>query len=316
MNETIKIKILLTPKIDIDLVNSDAMGEGRFFYNHYLKDCDVFEIGSGIGVKKAYVKDGIMLMALGQGKVSATFYLSTLLRDNRFDFSDAYILNIGCCGCATGYGTMGDVFVITAAVDGDLGHRVDKSELQNKKLSGWFHDQSFDMVSNIRLNEELANKVFNLVKDTKLKTTAHTKEVLLSSYGDAAWANREPIVQKGTTVTSDNYWKGKIGHEIAKEIVQFYNCPDPYATSEMEDLAVAWTCKNTGNFDRLITIRAASNTDTFLKNATPENLWIKDNQNTEHMEKLPETADIFPVAMENLFNVCKVIIDAIIVGDF
>ncbi len=312
----IKIKILLTPKIDIDLINSDAMGEGRLFYDHYLKGGDVYEIDFGIGVKRAYFKDGIMMMALGQGKVSAAFYLSTLLRDNRFDFSDAYILNIGCCGCATGYGTMGDVFVITSAVDGDLGNRVDKSELQNKEHTGWFHNKVFDDVSNIRFNEELADKVFNLVKDTKLKTTPHTKEVLFNSYGDAAWANREPMVKKGTTLTSDNYWKGEVGHEIAKEIVKFYNCPDPYATSEMEDIAVAWTCKNIGNFERLITIRAAANTDTFLKNATPENLWTKDNQDTEHMEDFPETADIFPVAMENMFNVCKIIIDAIIVGDF
>jgi len=42
------------------------------------------------------------------------------LSDERFDFSDAYILSTGCAGSAEGYGIMGDVFVITAAADYDL----------------------------------------------------------------------------------------------------------------------------------------------------------------------------------------------------
>ena len=43
-----------------------------------------------------------------------------ILSDERFDFSDAYIISTGCAGSAEGYGVMGDVYVITAAVDYDL----------------------------------------------------------------------------------------------------------------------------------------------------------------------------------------------------
>ena len=43
---------------------------------------------------------------------------------------------------------------------------------------------------------------------------------------------------KGTTVTGDNYWKGKYDHENALLMAKTYGCPDPYALTEMEDLSV------------------------------------------------------------------------------
>ena len=76
-----------------------------------------------------YYKDGVALCPVGQGKVTAALNTAAVLSDARFDFSEAYVLSVGCGGAAEGYGILGDVFVISAAVDFDLGHSADPREM-------------------------------------------------------------------------------------------------------------------------------------------------------------------------------------------
>jgi len=59
-----------------------------------------------------------------------------------------------------------------------------------------------------------------------------------TAFDGEEWAVRDPQVLKGTTVTGDNYWKGKYDHENAVLMAKTYECPDPYALTEMEDLSV------------------------------------------------------------------------------
>ena len=41
----------------------------------------------------------------------------------------------------------------------------------------------------------------------------------------------------------DNFWKGLYGHNTADFITNYYGCPDPYAVTEMEEIAVANTAE-------------------------------------------------------------------------
>ena len=47
-------------------------------------------------------------------------------------------------------------------------------------------------------------------------------------------------------------------------MVKTYGFPDPYVTTEMEDLAVAQAVKRAGMLDRLITLRSSVNMDVFM----------------------------------------------------
>ena len=94
-----------------------------------------------------YVKDGVALCVTGMGKVNSAMTLQAILMDDRFDFSNAYIISTGCAGSAIEYGVMGDVFVITATVDFDLGHHADARDLTTDLATTWFHDESYDDAS-------------------------------------------------------------------------------------------------------------------------------------------------------------------------
>ena len=52
-----------------------------------------------------------------------------------------------------------------------------------------------------------------------------------------------------------------------------YKCEDPYAITEMEDIAIAQAVQRFGLLDRLIILRVAVNLDVFPGDTTPEMLW-------------------------------------------
>ena len=118
-------------------------------------------------------------------------------------------------------------------------------------------------------------------------------------------------VLRGTVVTGDNYWKGTYNEANARLITETYNCPDPYAGSEMEDLALATTMDRMGMLDRFIIIRDSVNMDVFMDGVGPEALWGEDVALNEDSD---ESGDIFEVAMENNFKVGSRIIEAICDG--
>ena len=99
-------------------------------------------------------------------------------------------------------------------------------------------------------------------------------------------------------------------------MTKIYECRDPFAATDMEDIAVALAVKRMNMLDRFIIIRDIVNMDVFMLNATPENLWgdinvIKQLSTENNMEAL----DIFPTAMKNNFVVGNVIIKAILNGE-
>lgn len=311
----IVIKALILPKFESGEMAGDFPGEAQYYYEGYCMGGEEYDIVGGFEGNKLYVKDGIALYVTGMGKVNTAMSLQAILMDNRFDFSNAYIISTGCAGSAVEYGVMGDVFVITATVDFDLGHHADPRELADANGTTWYHDASYDSASYKILNQELCDKVYNLVKDVKIETTEKTRAFMAAAFDNAEWATRDPMVLRGTTVTGDNYWKGEHDHMNALLMNETYGCPDPYALTEMEDNALAVVLDRLGMLDRYIIIRDSVNTDAFMNGASPESLWDPNFVDSLASDESVESADIFATAMENNFKVGKVVIDAIINGE-
>lgn len=311
----IVIKALILPKFESGEMAGDFPGEAQYYYESYCMGGEEYDIVGGFEGNKLYVKDGIALYVTGMGKVNTALSLQAILMDNRFDFSNAYIISTGCAGSAIEYGVMGDVFVITATVDFDLGHHADPRELADANGTTWYHDASYDSASYKILNQELCDKVYNLVKDVKIETTEKTRAFMAAAFDNAEWATRDPMVLRGTTVTGDNYWKGEHDHMNALLMNETYGCPDPYALTEMEDNALAVVLDRLGMLDLYIIIRDSVNTDAFMNGASPESLWDPNFVDSLASDESVESADIFATAMENNFKVGKVVIDAIINGE-
>ncbi len=311
-NQKIPVRVLILPKFEVGELAGDFPGEAQYFYEEYLTGGDMYEIEGCSGQNKLYYKNGVALFPVGQGKVSAALNTSAALSDRRFDYSDAYVLSVGCGGSAEGYGIFGDVYVISSVADFDLGHRADPREMSSESETTWFHDESFDETAVIRLDQKLTDRVFELVKDVKLETTDQTVRYLEKEYPGEAWANRKPRVMRGTAVTGDNFWKGRYDHQNALLITETYGCSDPFAITEMEDIAVAHAVKNTGLLDRLIILRVSVNMDTFPTGVTSEMLWGPETDDHIASEDSMESVDIFETAMKNCFVTGKKLIDTLI----
>ena len=312
--QRIPVRVLILPKFELGEITGGYPGEAQYFYAEYLAGADVYTIGGCPDAGSLYYKNGVAMIIVGQGKVNSALNTFAVLSDRRFDFSDAYILSVGCGGVAEGYGVFGDVFVISAAVDFDLGHRADPREMSGWAETTWFHDESYDDIAVVRLNQSLTDRVFERVKHVRLETTEKTLRFIRSEYPGEAWAERRPQVMRGTSVTSDSYWKGKYGHQNALLITETYGCRDPFAVSEMEDIAVAQAVGRFGLLDRLIILRVGVNMDVFPAGMTPDMLWGAETADHVASEHSLESVDIFETAMQNCFAAGKVLIDAILEG--
>lgn len=310
----IEIKVLILPKFESGEMAGDFPGEAQYYYEAYCQGGEEYDIVGGFESNKLYVKDGVALYVTGMGKVNTALSLNAILLDRRFDFSNAYIFSTGCAGSAYEYGVMGDVFVITAAIDYDLGHHADVRELPEGSVTTWFHDASYDSSSYKIFNQELMDKVYDLVKDVQVETTERTRAFMAAAFDNAEWATRDPKVLRGTTVSGDNYWKGSYDHENALLMTETYGCPDPYALTEMEDVALAVVADRMGMLDRFIVIRDSVNMDVFMNGASPVSLWDPNFDESLASESSVESADIFATAMKNNFTVGSVVIEAILNG--
>ncbi len=315
-NQKLPVRALILPKFEVGEITGDFPGEAQYFYEEYLAGGGEYEIAGSPDGSRLFYKDGTALCLLGQGKVSAALNTAAVLSDERFDFSDAYILSVGCGGSAYGYGIFGDVFVISEAVDYDLGHHADPREMSSGSETTWFRDESLDDSAAVRLDETLTGRVFELVKDVPLETTGKTEAFLQKEYPEEAWADRPPRVMRGTSVTGDNFWKGRYDHQNALLITETYGCRDPYAISEMEDIAVARAAKSAGLLDRLIILRVSVNMDVFPAGVTPEMLWQPETDDHLASDDSIESVDIFQTAMQNCFVTGKVLLDKILAGEF
>ena len=317
--ETNKVKILIVPKFEIGEMSGDDPGEAQLFYEYYCAGCKKIDIPNSTPTSQFYFNgdNGVGLLVTGSGKTAAGLSLMSLLAWDEYDFSDTMIVSVGCGGANTGSFTFGDVVLVTAVCDYELGNRTDRSELEDPDAGHtWFPLDSHRDYSIEQMNSELYDKVYPLVRDCPLRTTETTRRVLANNFPGEEWAERDPDVLKGTAVTADSYWKGTEDHENAGYVADYYECPDDYAVTEMEEIGIMNAAECFGLKDRVISLRVIVNMDTFLNGETPERLWLSGTNFSDKVtEENSETLDIFVPGMENLFDVGKIIIDAILTGE-
>ncbi len=212
----------------------------------------------------------------------------------------------------------GDVVLITAVCDYDLGHHVDTHErVKSESRVMWFPDDAYADYEYKLLNAGLCDKAYAMIRDCPLRTTEQAKAVMAENFSVFRVGGILPTVKKGTALTGDNYWKGIYGHATANFIADYYGCPDPYSVTEMEEIAVANTLDCFDLLDRMISLRVVVNMDMFLKGETPESTWGEYKNFNEKVENTnTETQDIFEPAMHNLLDVSAIVIDAILAGKF
>lgn len=306
------VSVLLLPHFEIDALTGDFPGEAQLFYEKYLSDSEQYDISGEYTLY--YGKENHIAMCItGSGKVNTAISLTCVLNDSRFDFSESYIIGIGCAGSSIEYTTLGDVCLSYAICDNDLGHTGDPRDLDEKSDSKWFHDESYDDVSFKELNTELIDELYGITKDLKLQTTELSRRVMSDNFDNAEWAIRDPKVIPGSCISSDNYWKGQFDHDKANDICEYYKTEYPYAMTEMEDIAIADVADKFGMLDRTVILRVSVNTDVFMDGATPESLWGNKGTFGERVEdEDTEVLDIFEPAMHNIFDVGSAIIDYLI----
>ncbi len=314
--QPVKIDVLILPKFETNNMSGDFPGEAQLYYEEYVMGGDEYEIAGNFQGNKLYVKDGIALYVTGVGKVNTAISLVSIITDQRFDFSEAYFFSTGCCGSSAGDTTMGDVFIISAVADFDLGHHADVRDMEyyDENTTTWYpgHDSS----SYRLLNQDLVTKVYDLVKDVEIKGTPKTRAFMAHTFDNAAWATRDPKIMKGTGVTGDNYWKGIYDENNARAMTAYHRAPDPFVCTEMEDVALAVALDRFGYLDRYFIIRDSVNMDVWMNGLTPEILWGGKTRHSLASEDSIEAADIFFTARYNNFNCGKVVVDAIKNGTF
>ncbi len=315
----IPVKVLILPKFEIGDIENDFPGEAQLLYEHYCAGCEEIKIPNSVPSARFYFnqENGVALLLTGAGKTAAGLSLMSLLSWDAYDFSDATIVSVGCAGGCTGLSTYGDVVLVTAACDLELGYHAGREELDDPEYElTWFPGASSGYYDCKKLNSELYEKVYQLIKDCPLHTTEKTQQVLAENFPDEEWAVRKPQVLLGTAVSADSYWKGMEDHRNAVAVAEYYQCPDPYAVTEMEEIAVMNTAQCFGLQDRVISLRVVVNLDTFLKNESPERLWLKDNSfSNKVISEDSETVDVFRPGMDSLFRVGRIVVDAILGGE-
>ena len=312
--DRLKIKLLIVPKFELGDMSGDAIGESRLFYERYCTGAEKYALRGGYTL---YVnaRNGAALGVTNMGKANAILFMTAALSDGRFDFSEAYILSVGCAGSACGASTMGDVVIVRETVDYDLGFQAVESCGEGGFVLRWYGNASAEATSHKKLDSALADRCYDMTRSLELETTAVTRRTLERNFPGEEWALRPPRVLTGTAVSSDTYWKGMAEHRKAQSVAQYYKCAEPYTVTEMEDNACAVAADAFGMLSRLIILRASVNVDVLLDGATAESTWGGMGRYEEAVnDNNGETLDIFVPAMRNLLKVGSVIADAVLDG--
>ena len=313
------LRAIIIPKFEIGELTGDFPGETQLFYEQYCMGCEEIEISHMPPSAHFYVNEenGVGILITGSGKTAAGLSLMAVLSSDRYDTSGAYLVSVGCAGGSVTACTLGDVILVTAVCDYDLGHHVDAHEKERSDTRVmWFPDDSYADYEYELLNADLCEKVYGMIKDCPLQTTEEAKNVMMENFSAFKCTNVLPTVKKGTALSGDNYWKGIYGHATANYITKYYDCPDPYSATEMEEVAVANTADCFGMLDKLISLRVIVNMDVFMDGETPESTWgVYSGFNEKVENENTETLDIFEPAMHNLFDTASIVIDAILEGN-
>ena len=309
MKEKLKF-IILVPYVASTEEQESPSAEATFFFEQYFSDAERRQIvGDGLE-GSLYVKEGIGLYIIGEGKTNASINCTALLNDQNFDFSETKFIEFGCCGCMKEVGVVGDIYLIGETFDMELGHHADSREEDANASHSWYPNKSFERYGYVNLENEFFNKAYEKIKSEKAQTTQEAKDFMAKSFNNEPWALRDPKIMKAASVTADAYWKGNYDHENANFIANYYNCKYPFAATNMEDIAVAQVFNKYNMLDQLIVFRYAVNTDVFMDGQTPLSLWGEGNGSFDS-SGFDSFNNAFPVITKKATELVWKIIDAI-----
>ena len=254
--EPIPVKALVLSIFELGENSGDFAGEFQHWYEEYFADAASFE------VKGAYSplflnKDGVAGTVTGVGKANAAATLMAILKDSRFDFSKTYFITSACAGVSPTRGTLGDVFICDWVVDYDLAHSWKESDAEDKNVLFVLEDNYKDNGS-IKLNGDLVKWALSIAGNVKLEDDPEAAEY--RKFYSEEPAGAKPSVRTGTSVTSDNFWRGKESSRQAFAICEAYGA-SPYAVTQMEDNAFAVVLRSMGYIARYLVVRDIVNFD-------------------------------------------------------
>lgn len=202
----IKLKaVILIPYVGSSTEEKTPQYEGKIFYEQHFHDAKTIQVLSSGYKGRMYVKDDVGMYIIGEAKINATLYTTALLYDERFDLKDTKFILCGCCGCAKDLGVVGDIYLVSDAVDYDLGHTADIRDKSNKTDITWFPNKKFSRYGHIIFDKNFVDKAYEILKDEPVKTTQKAKNYMAKSFNNEPWSTRDPKLIKATSVTSDEY---------------------------------------------------------------------------------------------------------------
>ena len=139
------LRAIIVPKFEIGEMSGDFPGEAQLFYERYCPGCREIEIPHIPSSGHLYVNEenGVGILVTGSGKTAAGLSLMSAISSDLYDFSDTYIVSVGCSGGSATMCTLGDVVLVSAVCDYDLGHHVDAHEKTNgNSRIMWFPDDA------------------------------------------------------------------------------------------------------------------------------------------------------------------------------
>ncbi len=289
------IKALVLSMFEVGKNTGDFAGEFQHIYEAYFDGADSYELND-MPLTLYVNKDGIAGAIAGMGKAQASASLTTILLDPRFDFSDAYIIISGCSGMSPERGTLGDVVIADELVDYDLGHAWKESDNPAGSENTFMRSEGYDRPGYIKLNSALVDWAFDLTKDVTL-VDSEAAAKYRANYS-ATEALEKPAVQRGVSVTGDNYWHGKGSSAHADVVTAAYGA-GTYMVTQMEDNAFGVAAMNEGKLDRLMVVRDVVNYDQPYPGQTV-------------LESLNGSSGAFSMGMTNGYIVTSTIINELV----
>ena len=292
--EAVKVKVLVMAMFEVGENTGDFAGEFQHWYEGYLSEGQSYEV-IGAPYPLFVAESGVAGLVTGIGKAQAAATLTAILKDPRFDFSDAYFLTSGCAGASPERSTLGSVVWCDAVVDYELGHSWKQSD-------GAPGEPVFMVMDDLReagyipLNRALAQKAYELTKSVELADDE--KAVAYRALYPHEAAKAAPSVQMGVSVTGDAYWHGQGSSETADYICDQYGA-GTYMVTQMEDSAFAAVLRSFGYLNRYLVVRDVVNFDRPHPGQTVK-------------ESLAASSGGFSIGMINGFKVGSIVVDHIL----
>lgn len=304
VDDEVSLKALLFTHFEVGGKTGDFPGEYQKWAEYYDFDRVVEVPGAMTDV---YVnEDGVGATITGMGHAKCGPSVASILASPRLDLEDTYFISAGISGTPPAVGTLGSVFVTDYVVAWDYAHRWAQEDSANasynrKEGSGKGTGDDYALIAEpwddlqyaYELNPALVQAAYDRTKDLELADSPQA-ESYRQNYPHQT-ARRDPFVDIGATISSEEYWHGETFSDQAQYICDEADA-GTYATTEMEDYATVTALDRYDYLDRYLSLRSVSNFDQPYPGQTVR-------------ESLAANSGGFLPSLENVFRVGSTLVD-------